>query len=66
MRQDDHRKGRPPKHPFYRMVVGETVFIPGRKAASMKGCVSHLKEKRFRFCTGAMNGISGVRVWRIE
>ena len=65
MRQN--RRGRPPKHPFSRMEVGETVFIPGRTTLSLKGCINHLKpEKRFRFCVRVSGGEPGVRVWRVE
>lgn len=67
MNQSTPRKGRPPKHPFSRMEIGESVFIPGRTTMSLKGCVNHMKpEKRFRFCTGVMGGTAGVRVWRIS
>lgn len=67
MRQTKHNRGRPPKHPFSRMEVGESVFIPGRTTMSLKGCVNHLKpEKRFRFSARVSGGEPGVRVWRVE
>lgn len=59
-------RGRPAKHPFALMAVGDSIFIAGRDTASLKGCVHHMKpERRFRFKKLVFRGAEGVRVWRI-
>lgn len=59
-------RGRPPKHPWRRMSVGDTHLITGRTRESLKGCIAHLKPMRFKFKQVALRGEIATRVWRVS
>lgn len=59
-------RGRPPKYPWRRMAVGDTVLISDRTRESVKGCVFHLKPMRFKFKQVALRGEISTRVTRIQ
>lgn len=57
---------RPRTSPWRRMKVGETVLVRNRTSASLKGCWSHLKPRKFSTRNVHFaDGTRGVRVWRI-
>jgi hypothetical protein len=56
--------GRPAIYPFAELRVGESVFLPGKRAAKVSSSLQHVVRKQgFRFTTRQEE--SGLRVWRI-
>lgn len=58
--------GRPAKYPWRSMAVGESFFAPGRTSTSVHGDARKYHSMiRIRARAVIVNGIRGVRVWRI-
>ena len=58
-------KGRPLVYPFGNMEIGDSVYVDGRKKASIQAaCRGYGKRHNMRFTTRAEK--SGLRVWRVE
>lgn len=60
--------GRPTSAIWSKMEVGDSVFFEGRRSNNIGNLtrVERSKGKRFTCRTLVENGVSGVRVWRIE
>lgn len=58
--------GRPPKYPFAKMDVGQSVFFDGESYSSKVCIAAHAYGRRHgkRFSTRSVDG--GLRVWRVE
>jgi hypothetical protein len=57
---------RPAKYPWRTMAVGESFFAAGRTPTSIHGDVrKYHRPLRVRARSVMINGIRGVRVWRI-
>lgn len=62
--------GRPPKYPFHRMDVGDSVALP-RTGVSLSDCASYLAAQRYgrrhnkRF-EGRIMSADTIRIWRVE
>ena len=54
------------KYPFPTMDVGDSFFLAGAAKGKFGGLLYKNKPKRFAPRNVVENGISGVRVWRIE
>lgn len=61
--------GRPPnRYPWVGMEIGDSFFVPGRKAATMGGTLASAKKTHGYICrcrTVTEDGVAGVRVWRV-
>jgi hypothetical protein len=59
--------GRPPKYPFRRLLVGQSLFVPGAQAKPKSLPMSHWRlATGFKFTTrqAVENGATGLRIWR--
>lgn len=57
---------RPPKYPWRTMAVGESFFAPGRDSTSIHcDARKYHRPLRFKTKTRVVNGVRGVRVWRV-
>lgn len=57
---------RPAKYPWRTMAVGESFFAPGRTSTSIHGDArKYFRPIRIRTRLVMVNGIVGVRVWRV-
>ena len=59
--------GRPAKYPFKQMKVGDSFFIPGKKASDLSSSMSHARRNGINLvCRVAYKGDDiGVRIWRV-
>ena len=57
--------GRPAKYPFYKMVVGDSVFFKGAKTGGKEYLAAQAagRNKGWKFSGRAVGG--GLRIWRI-
>lgn len=62
---DNRGPGRPPKYPFRKMAVGESVFLPGAVATRVEKARQRAKPLRFKRRNVVSGGVHGIRVWRI-
>jgi hypothetical protein len=56
------------KYPFGEMEVGDSVFFAGNTSDKISSAYAYYQRngKRFANRTVIENGLSGVRVWRVE
>ena len=63
-------RGAPRKYPFDDLAVGESFFVPGINSTKISGSIGHAKHRLpgRKFPTRAVteNGVTGVRVWRVQ
>jgi len=59
-------QGKPRKYPFYKMEVGDSVFISGVNNQKVSGSFTILRPKRFSVRKWKEGEVTGIRVWRIE
>lgn len=53
------------RYPFREMKVGDSFFVPGKKAANLAGCLGYYRTRyKITLVTRTVDG--GVRVWRTE
>lgn len=62
------RLGRPVSTVFSKMEVGDSVFMPKKCAGNVSNFTKTQRSRGMRFTSRKLveNGVSGVRVWRIE
>ena len=56
--------GRPTKYPWYTLAVGDSFFVPGKRATYMNK-LAKLVGVKVRCKTVMVGGAMGCRVWRI-
>lgn len=64
------KRGRPPLFPFEDMEIGDSIFIPGpigkiRSATSSSQSYAAKNGVKFSTHRTMLNGVKGVRIWRI-
>lgn len=63
-------RGAPRKYPFDELAVGESFFVPGKKANDLYSSADCAKlrcpGRKFSRRTVTENGVTGVRVWRVQ
>jgi hypothetical protein len=59
--------GRPPIYPWRKLAIGDSFFAPGKTHQTL-GATAGTRGPGIKVTTRAVteNGVSGVRVWRIE
>lgn len=62
------KSGFPPLSVWSKMEIGDSVFVPGSDSLKAQGFIKYPRTKGMRFTCRTLveNGVSGVRVWRIE
>lgn len=58
--------GRPPKYPFGKMEVGQSVFFGGESSSSKAAIAAHAYGRRQGKRFSARKADGGVRIWRVE
>ena len=53
-------------YPFYRMEIGDSVFIAGKTPAGVSSSMAFQKPKKFRSRSEVKDNVKGVRVWRVS
>ena len=59
-------RGRRAKYPFRDMEIGDSFFAPGSSVIGIHGCARRHRPMRFTCRSVVEDGVSGIRVWRIE
>ena len=59
-------RGRRAKYPFRDMEIGDSFFAPGSSVIGIHGCARRHRPMRFTCRSVVENGVSGIKVWRIE
>jgi hypothetical protein len=54
-----------PPFPWRKIGIGESFFVPGRTAQSLRGSVKHHKDRRFTFLTTVVRDQRGCKVTRL-
>lgn len=57
--------GRPPKYPFRRLGIGESIFVPGRCRKRIRDAVYQVPAMKFTCRTIVHKGEIGVKVVRL-
>ena len=55
-----------PPFPWRQIKIGESFFVPGRNSQTLKGCVAHMKDRKFSFRQISLRGRVGCKVTRVE
>lgn len=55
-----------PPFPWRQIKIGESFFVPGRNSQTLKGCVAHMKDRKFSFKQISLRGQVGCKVTRVE
>jgi hypothetical protein len=55
-----------PPFPWRKIEIGESFFVPGRTSQTLKGCVAHMKDRKFSFKQISLRGQVGCKVTRVE
>lgn len=66
----EFKSGAQNKYPWAQMEVGDSFFVPGSTAQKMRSAASHQAKrhppKRYICRKEVVDGVQGVRVWRVE
>jgi hypothetical protein len=55
-----------PPFPWRKIGIGESFFVPNRNSQTLKGCVAHMKDRKFSFKQISLRGQVGCKVTRVE
>lgn len=60
--------GRPSKYPFSQMLIGQSFWVSESRRSVGSAALIHGKTYNRKFITRAetINGVKGIRVWRVE